>query len=70
MLSRTATALLLTRRSMKLKSLLSTFQTDGATVELQDILSMARHPDVAEAERKFNQHRAELDELVAAIAAD
>ncbi|TWU44299.1 hypothetical protein Q31b_18350 [Novipirellula aureliae] len=52
----------------KLKGMLSTFETGGATIEIEEMLSFARHREVAKAKTKFDHHRSEIDELVAEIA--
>ncbi|WP_186776558.1 Hpt domain-containing protein [Rubripirellula reticaptiva] len=53
----------------KLKGMLSTFETGGVTVEVHEMLEMARRDGVVEAKRSFDRHRSELNDLVAEITA-
>ena len=51
----------------KLKGMLSTFETGGVTIEVHEMLELARREEIAEAKRSFDRHSSELDQLVAEI---
>lgn len=51
----------------KLKGMLSTFESEGVTLEIQEMLDSARKGDIGEVRRAYEQHRGELDELICQI---
>jgi hypothetical protein len=52
----------------KLKGMLSTFDTRGVTIEIHEMLDLARSQELAEAQKKFVRHKTELDALVNEIS--
>ena len=52
----------------QLKGMLSTFDADGVTLDLQDMLDAARKDDSDLLVRSYQQNRGEILELVEAIA--
>lgn len=52
----------------KLKGMLSTFETDGVVLELQEMIQAARRGNMMELQRLYEEHEPRIDELVAQIA--
>ena len=52
----------------KLKGMLSTFETDGVVLDLQEMIQVARRGNRAELQRLYDEHEPQVDELVAQIA--
>ncbi|NND96135.1 MAG: Hpt domain-containing protein [Pirellulaceae bacterium] len=47
----------------KLKGMLSTFESDGVTLEIQEILDLARRGKIDEVQENYQQQKAAIDEL-------
>jgi hypothetical protein len=48
----------------RLKGMLSTFESDGVALDIQDMLDAARQRRMAEVQRAYRQHRPDIAELV------
>lgn len=51
----------------KLKGMLSTFETDGVVLEIQEMLDQARAGEEQELRSSYRQHRPAVDELIQQI---
>ncbi len=52
----------------KLKGMLSTFETDGVILDLQEMIQVARRGNNTELQRLYQEHEPLVDELVSQIA--
>lgn len=48
----------------KLKGMLSTFESDGVVLEIQEMIAAARKGNVTSAGEHFRRHRGQIEELV------
>lgn len=53
----------------QLKGMLSTFETEGVIVEIQDLLNACRAGESDSAREKFDRYRGSIDELVGMVTA-
>lgn len=52
----------------KLKGMLSTFESGAVTLEIQELVDLARTGQVAELRVRFTQYRGEINQLIQEIA--
>ena len=52
----------------RIKGMLSTFQSDGVTLEIQDLLDLARRKQADELRALYRRRKPDIDELIARIA--
>jgi len=52
----------------KLKGMLSTFESEGVTLEIQELVDLARKDRTEELQRGFQRNRDDIDELIEQVA--
>lgn len=53
----------------KLKGMLSTFESGGVTLEIQELVDLARHGEIDQLQNGFKRQRGEIDRLIDEVAA-